>query len=146
MERDTKNIISLGTRHFFTESGNPGSLESTVSVKTKTASTGLRSSKIRATQLKDLARSLNVAKHREMHKQEKRSRGKHLHDANIKVLDKAVNMLRQLLEQGYEVGRYQFKKEDFEYEKPVRKLTEEQRLAAMEALNRFRETKAGGDV
>lgn len=102
-------------------------------------------SKLTAAQVRDLTQTLIRLKDRELARQEKRQTGKHLHDANIKGFSKTIELLTNLLKNGYNPGRYTFNEKDFSYTRPVRTLStaqKEKNLANLEIARAAKEKKA----
>ena len=63
-------------------------------------------SKLTGAQVRDLTQTLIRLKERELARQEKRQTGKHLHEGNIKGLTRSIDLLKNLLQHGYNPGRY----------------------------------------
>ena len=99
-------------------------------------------SKLTAAQVRDLTQTLIRLKDRELARQEKRQTGKHLHDANIKGFSKTIDLLTNLLKNGYNPGRYVYSEKDFSYSRPVRTLTDAQKEKNLASLEIAREAKA----
>ena len=99
-------------------------------------------SKLTGAQVRDLTQTLIRLKDRELARQEKRQTGKHLHDGIIKGLTRSIDLLKNLLQHGYNPGRYTFNEKDFSYSRPVRTLTEAQKEKNLASLEIAREAKA----
>ena len=97
--------------------------------------------KLTGAQVRDLTQTLIRLKDRELARQEKRQTGKHLHDGNIKGLTKSIDLLKKLLQHGYNPGRYSYDEKDFSYSRPVRTLTEAQREKNLDNLEIARAAK-----
>ena len=97
--------------------------------------------KLTGAQVRDLTQTLIRLKDRELVRQEKRQTGKHLHDGVIKGLTKTIDLLKNLLQHGYNPGRYSYDEADFSYSRPVRTLTEAQREKNLDNLEIARATK-----
>ena len=112
----------------------------------KTVSSGAgapgRASGTTGSQLRDLTALLLRLRGRELARQEKRQTGKHLHDANIKGFSKTIELLTNLLKNGYNPGRYSYDEKDFSYSRPTRTLTESQKENNLANLAKAREAKA----
>ena len=93
------------------------------------------------TQLRDATKLLLRLHARELARQEKRQTGKHLQDATIKGLGKTIDLLKNLLQHGYNPGRYVYSEKDFSYSRPVRILTEAQKENNLANLIKAREAK-----
>ena len=98
-------------------------------------------SKLTGAQVRDLTQTLIRLKERELARQEKRQTGKHLHDGIIKSLTRSIDLLKNLLQHGYNPGRYSYDEKDFSYTHPVRTLTEAQREKNLTNLAKAREAK-----
>ena len=98
-------------------------------------------SKLTAAQVRDLTQTLIRLKDRELARQEKRQTGKHLHEGNIKILTRSIDLLKKLLQHGYNPGRYTFNEKDFSYSRPVRTLTAAQKETNLDNLAKAREAK-----
>ena len=106
-----------------------------------TAAVKTLDSKITGAQVRDLTQTLIRLRERELARQEKRQTGKHLHDGVIKGLTRSIDLLKNLLQQGYNPGRYSYDESDFSYRRPVRTLTEAQREKNLDNLEIARATK-----
>ena len=98
-------------------------------------------SKLTGAQVRDLTQTLIRLKDRELARQEKRQTGKHLHDGIIKGLTRSIDLLKNLLQHGYNPGRYTFNEKDFSYSRPVRTLTAAQKESNLDNLAKAREAK-----
>ena len=98
--------------------------------------------KLTGAQVRKLTQTLIILREREIAHQEKRQTGKHLHDANIKGFSKTIELLTNLLKNGYNPGRYSYDEKDFSYTRPVRTLTEAQKETNLANLAKAREAKA----
>ena len=98
--------------------------------------------KLTAAQVRDLTQTLIRLKDRELARQEKRQTGKHLHDPNIKGFSKTIDLLTNLLKNGYNPGRYVYSEKDFSYSRPVRTLTDAQKEKNLDNLEIARAAKA----
>ena len=98
-------------------------------------------SKLTGAQVRDLTQTLIRLKERELARQEKRQTGKHLHDGIIKSLTRSIDLLKNLLQHGYNPGRYSYDEKDFSYTRPVRALTEAQKETNLANLVKAREAK-----
>ena len=98
--------------------------------------------KLTGAQVRDLTQTLIRLKDRELARQEKRQTGKHLHDANIKGFSKTIELLTNLLKNGYNPGRYSYDEKDFSYTRPARTLTQAQKERNLDNLAKAREAKA----
>ena len=99
--------------------------------------------KLTGAQVRDLAQTLIKLRERELARQEKRQTGKHLHDGIIKALARSIDLLKNLLQHGYNPGRYSYDEKDFSYSRPVRTLTNSQKERNLANLAKAREAKAG---
>ena len=99
-------------------------------------------SKLTGAQVRDLTQTLIRLKERELARQEKRQTGKHLQDGIIKGLTRGIDLLKKLLQHGYNPGRYTYDERDFSYSRPVRTLTEAQKEKNLTNLTKAREAKA----
>ena len=99
-------------------------------------------SKLTGAQVRDLTQTLVRLKERELARQEKRQTGKHLHDGIIKSLTRSIDLLKNLLQHGYNPGRYVYSEKDFSYSRPGRTLTDAQREKNLANLAKAREVKA----
>ena len=97
--------------------------------------------KLTGAQVRNITQTLIRLRERELARQEKRQTGKHLHDPNIKGLTRTIDFLKNLLQRGYNPGRYVFDEKDFSYTRPVRTLTEDQRERNLDNLEIARATK-----
>ena len=100
-----------------------------------------RASRTTGPQLRDLTALLLRLRDRELARQEKRQTGKHLHDSNIKGFSKTIDLLKNLLQHGYNPGRYTYDEKDFSYSRPVRTLTAAQREKNLDNLEIARAAK-----
>lgn len=97
--------------------------------------------KLTGAQVRDLTQTLIRLKEGELARQEKRQTGKHLHDGIIKSLTRSIDLLKNLLQHGYNPGRYSYDEKDFSYTRPVRTLTEAQKETNLANLVKAREAK-----
>ena len=113
-------------------------------IATKTATDVVKplESKLTGAQVRDLAQTLIRLRERELARQEKRQTGKHLQDATIKGLAKTIELLKNLLQHGYNPGRYSYDEKDFSYSRPVRTLSTAQKENNLVNLAKAREAKA----
>ena len=99
-------------------------------------------SKLTGAQVRDFTQTLIKLRERELARQEKRQTGKHLQDATIKGLTKSIDLLKNLLQHGYNPGRYSYNAEDFSYSRPVRTLSDAQKEKNLANLEIARAAKA----
>ena len=98
-------------------------------------------SKITGAQVRDLTQTLIRLKERELARQEKRQTGKHLQDGIIKGLTRSIDLLKNLLQHGYNPGRYTYDERDFSYSRPARTLSTAQKEKNLANLVKAREAK-----
>ena len=113
-------------------------------IVTKTATDVIKNSayKLTGAQVRDLTQTLIRLRERELARQEKRQTGKHLQDATIKGLTKSIDLLKNLLQHGYNPGRYSYNAEDFSYSRPVRTFSDAQKEKNLANLEIARTAKA----
>ena len=93
-------------------------------------------------QVRELTQTLIKLREKQLASQEKGQIDKHLQDATVKNLTRSIDLLKNLLQHGYNPGRYVYDEKDFSYSRPVRSFADPQKKTNLDSPAKAREDEA----